>query len=218
MVLRLLCTAASPETNAVSSTVTMSVLWAGVALSAVSVLDLLFSPDTPKLFSCAAVQLVHSVYVIVDPFLSVALLVTSLATDSCDAKIVSSQLVNEGLVLPVFAVCSVSGQVVAVNVSISDLVVVAVEIIAFALGVSEVKVEEEAITVDSLVGILCWECDTVLFAVYIGVPAVLLSEDLTAASEDELVTLSLLELVLVFGLELLTDSDLDSMLLLRVEL
>lgn len=167
----------------------MSVLWAGAALSAVSVLNLLFSPDTPELFSCRAVQPAHSVYVTATPSGPTVVLVTSLERDSCDGKTVSSQLVSEGLVLSVFGGCSVSGQVVVVNVSISDSVVVAVERIAFPSAVSEVKLEEDAIAVDSLVGMVCSECDTVLFAVYIGFPAVLLSEDFRPASEDGLVTL-----------------------------
>lgn len=196
----------------------MSVLWAGAALSAVSVLNLLFSPDTPELFSCRAVQPAHSVYVTATPSGPTVVLVTSLERDSCDGKTVSSQLVSEGLVLSVFGGCSVSGQVVVVNVSISDSVVVAVERIAFPSAVSEVKLEEDAIAVDSLVGMVCSECDTVLFAVYIGFPAVLLSEDFRPASEDGLVTLSLLELVLVVWLELLTDSDSYAILLLRVKL
>lgn len=188
----------------------MSVLCAGAALSTVSVLNLLFSPDTPKLFSCRAEQPAHSVYVAVTPSGPTVILVTSLERDSCDAKKVSSQLVNEGLISPVFCGCSVSGQVVVVNVSISDSVIVAVERVAFPSAVSELKLEEEAIAVDSLVGMLYSECDTVLFAVYIGVPTVLLSENFRPLSEDELVTLSLLELVLRFRLELLTDSDSDS--------
>ena len=197
----------------------MSVLWAGAALSAVSALNLLFSPDAPKLFSCRAVQPAHSVYVTATPSGPTVVLVTSLERDSCGAKTVSSQLVSEGLVLSVFGGCSVSGLVVVVNVSFSDSVVVAVERIAFPSVVSEVNLEEDAIAVvDSRVGMLCSECDTVLVEVYIGFPAVLLSDDFRPASEDGLVTLSLLELVLVGWLELLTDSDSYAILLLRVKL
>lgn len=136
--------------------------------------DLISTSETLAPFPCKQVYLAHSTYVItvspcltvvsITPLMAVACIVnrTVLLLISPDCGLLTT---NEEYVAYLDILCSVSGPVIFVRVSISDVVTIGVEVFSLIPKTSTWLPGEDVITIGLSVWIWSCEFEVVLFAV-----------------------------------------------------